>query len=181
MEFLTKEQLDPATRILPLDWGPGLEDYRQDYGHTTYDGKVVLDLGADHGSTADHFLRHGARRVIAVEGDPSLFHALQANARDIGGIIPVYLWITDPSQLVPLLRDGRPDVVKCDIEFAEIHLFNVPDAIFARVPEYLIEVHSDALLHMLEAKCARCGFEIVSIEARQRPELYIVYCRQLGA
>ena len=83
--FVTAGEIDPATRIPPLDWGPGLEDYRQDYGMVDYAEKVVLDLGADVGSSADYFLRCGARRVVAVEGHPALYQELWKNSRAITG------------------------------------------------------------------------------------------------
>ena len=43
------------------------EDFERDWGFLDVDGKVVLDLGADYGSTAAFFLSKGAAKVICVE------------------------------------------------------------------------------------------------------------------
>ena len=53
------------------------------WGWLDVEGKVVLDVGADYGSTADFFLQRGAARVIAVEGDPRSFRRLEALAKPL--------------------------------------------------------------------------------------------------
>jgi len=45
------------------------EDYNECWGCVSYKDKTVLDLGADYGSTVYYFLKNGAKKVIAVEGD----------------------------------------------------------------------------------------------------------------
>jgi predicted methyltransferase len=56
------------------------EDYSKHW-KADFKGKVVLDLGADYGSTAFYFLQKGAREVIAVEGDRILALNLAKNAK----------------------------------------------------------------------------------------------------
>jgi FkbM family methyltransferase len=75
------------------------EDYDSHWGFTSFKGKVVLDLGADYGSTAHYFLRRGARRVVAVEGDPRLAEELEENFRGDGRVVPIHLFIEKAEQV----------------------------------------------------------------------------------
>jgi hypothetical protein len=50
-----------------------------------------------------------------------------------------------------------------DIEGSEVHLLNAADNIFNCMKEYLIEIHNEDLLFMLQKKCTANSFEIVSI------------------
>lgn len=45
-------------------------DYIWGYGRLNYKGKVVLDIGADIGSSALYFISKGARRVAIIENNP---------------------------------------------------------------------------------------------------------------
>jgi len=49
-----------------------LETYEKHYGMLDCKDKIVVDIGADYGSTARFFLSRGARRIIAYESNPVL-------------------------------------------------------------------------------------------------------------
>lgn len=153
------------------------EDYVFQWGKTHYKGKTVLDLGADIGSTADFFLRKGAEKVIAVEGSEAQFKRLQANAAVLKGVVPVFLFIEHSSQIEDLMLQYSFDIVKTDIEGGEINLFGIKDEIFSKVPEYLVEVHSDTLYSIMLRKFARNDYKIVSVNACASPTR-IVYARK---
>jgi hypothetical protein len=153
------------------------EDKESQWGIADYKGKVVLDVGADVGSTADFFLAKGARWVIAVEGNRYFYSQLKSHARKVRGIIPVYMWINKPEHYIELITKHVPDVMKVDCEGCEIHLFNVPDKVFSLVPEYIVETHSDATFNAIINKCRRNNYEIVDVN-EWTPKVRIVYAKR---
>ena len=67
-------------------------------------GKTVLDVGAGCGETAFFYLKHGAERVVAIEGDPQALNILYHNFEK------------DPRvTIVPAMLDH----IKVDVEGAE--------------------------------------------------------------
>ena len=84
--------------------------YSEDYSHhwpVNVEGKTVIDLGADYGSTAYYFLSKGALRVVCVEGNPTLFRQLQANMRYLPNCIAVYKHLRSASDFAEVLAHGR--------------------------------------------------------------------------
>jgi hypothetical protein len=140
-----------------------VEDYEFQYGKINYTDRVVLDVGADIGSTAHFFLEKGANLLVAVEGSKQCFKELKANAKSCKKIVAIECFINHPDQIEALILRWKPNIVKLDIEGSEIHLFSVADNVFCSVQEYLIEVHNEDLLRMLRKKCDVNGFEIVSL------------------
>lgn len=72
-------------------------------------------------------------------------------------------------------------MLKMDIEGGEINLFQVNDAIFRRISEYIVEVHSDDLFNMMVEKCARNNYEIKVYNWQpivERRMVKIVYARK---
>lgn len=110
-----------------------------------YNDKVVLDLGADNGTTAELFLKWGAKRVVAVEGDVKLGSELVAKYSQSNNVIPIQMMIINSSQIEELIKLHKPDIVKVDIEGAEIHLLNISSEVISSVGEWAIEVHSEEL------------------------------------
>lgn len=160
MELVTKL---PPVRIWPIY----KEDYGAQYGEKRlpiiYKDKTVLDIGADVGSTADFFLRRGASKVFAVEGNPDRFRQLKVNAAKIPGIVPIHLHIENPQHFEYLITNHFSDVLKADCEGCEIHLFKIRDCVFRLITEYLVETHNDKIFDMMVSKCESCGFKIVDI------------------
>jgi hypothetical protein len=67
------------------------------------------------------------------------------------------------SQVEDSTLKSNPDVAEMDIEGSEIILFKVSDEAFTRVPEYVVEVHSDELPRMISEKWKRNNYEAISI------------------
>jgi hypothetical protein len=160
------------------------DNYGLQLGEVDYCGKTVLDIGADVGSTADFFLRRGAKLVIAVEGSRAFFERLKANARILNGILPVYLYIDRASQVEWLILQRNYDLLKMDIyDGDEISLLQISDLIFKRIPEYIVEVHSEDLFNMLVKKCAKNNYEMKVHTWRPSStdsgRLRIVYARRM--
>jgi len=150
------------------------EDFNWQYGLIDYEDKIVLDIGADYGSTADYFLSKGASLVVAVEGSTRYSRNLVRNAKSLKNVIPICLWVTKPETLIEIIQKYRPDVAKVDCEGCEVQLFNVPDDVFSAIPEYVIETHSDALFDAMKVKCKRNNYEIWYI-IPWKPQIKIVY------
>jgi len=136
------------------------EDYNLHWNFTSFKNKVVLDLGADYGSTAYYFLQKGALKVIAVEGDPNLASKLKANSKRFQKIVPVELFIDNPEKIEKLISHHRPDLVKVDIEGYERLLLNVNN--IADVNEWLIEAHTEELYDSIVKLLLSHGFSIRS-------------------
>lgn len=151
----------PLATIRPLHG----EDYELQWGKADYRGKIVLDIGADIGSTAAFFLRKGAKRVIAVEGAKVCFIRLRANADIFNDIVPIFDFVESPGQIENMIQKWTPDIVKMDIEGHESNLFQIRDEVFNKVPTYIVEVHSGSLLNSMLEKCVRNNYEILSIHA----------------
>jgi len=116
----------------------------------SYKDKIVLDLGADIGSTAIFFLKYGAKKVIAVEGDEDKGKQLINSYQASKTVIPLVIFLTDPKQLERLIVLYKPDVIKVDIEGAEMLILEVDRKIVASVREWLIEAHSDEIDQKLQ-------------------------------
>jgi hypothetical protein len=132
--------------------GVECEDYDQHWGFTDFKDKVVLDCGADSGSTASYFLSRGAKHVIAVSGRAE-YDGLVAHVKKFGWedkVTPVNCWISSVADFIALITEFKPDILKCDldpetreIKLPEWYLFECPDEILSKVPEYMIEWHDN--------------------------------------
>jgi len=139
-------------------------NFARDYGFVDYRGKVVLDVGADYGSTAAFFLRKGASNVIAVEGNTTYFQQLAANVMEVAEVIPVYLGICSADDFEFLISTYQPYILKVDCEGCELHLLGVKDKTFLKVPEYLLEIHTADLWHKFKAKFEGLGYTITHVD-----------------
>jgi hypothetical protein len=133
------------------------ENYDEHWGFTDFKNKVILDLGADYGSTAYYFLNKGALKVIAVEGDKYLAERLKLNFKDDPRVVPIYLEIKSGKDIEELIDMYHPDIVKVDIEGAEINILSVN---IRKVKEWLIETHTDEIYNALAEWFRMNGFNI---------------------
>lgn len=140
------------------------EDYDKEYGILDYRGKIILDLGADYGSTAEFFLERGARKVIAIEGNKGRYDGLVNNSKWMKNIIPIFVFLNNPKQFSELINKYKPDIIKSDLDGGEIHLFGIPDAVFSSVNEYTMEIHSMKILKLCLEKIFRNGYHIIEFK-----------------
>jgi len=150
------------------------EDYNRFWGKPDYAGKVVLDIGADYGSTACFFLQRGALQVVAVESNKDLFSKLLENASKLGNVIPVELHVSSAQDYVDLIQSYKPDILKVDCEGCEIYILDIPDEVFRNVREYIIEAHSHSLHAQFLEKFQSNGFNIIH-QDNWYPNVWIIY------
>jgi len=138
--------------------------------------RVILDVGADYGSTADFFLSQGAAQVIAVEGDERTFRRLKALAERREGLKAVHMRISSVVDWEELLTKYPAQVVKVDCEGPEGYLLEVDNRLFRRPLCWAVELHTpqqarrwgnafpwkgmEAVWTGLREKFLDCGFQV---------------------
>lgn len=94
--------------------GLKLEKALSDF-NITVEGLDCLDVGSSTGGFVDCLLKHGAKRVIALDVGRSLLHPGLASDRRVYVLEKVNARYLDPS-ILPFL----PDFVTCDVSFISI-------------------------------------------------------------
>lgn len=155
------------------------ENYNECWGHISYKNKVVLDLGADYGSTAYYFLKHGAKNVIAVEGDRDLALKLFRNYDKDPRVICIEKWISDHKDIENLIS-FKPDVVKVDIEGSEIHINQASPKILSSVKEWLIEIHTKEVYEQLSKLFKNMKYKVFDIDYNIVGVYKIIYARAMS-
>lgn len=118
------------------------ENFGRSYGCLVFEGKIVLDIGADYGSTANFFLSKGATRVIAVESYPPDAAALEEYAEGEPRIIAITKHINCSEDFKEILQRHKVDLAKIDCEGCEFYLLGLENFFFSSIPEYFIELHN---------------------------------------
>lgn len=116
--------------------------------------KTVLDLGCGKFyssiSTAEYFLNKGAKEVVGVD------------LSDIGfkdsRFTMIVSRISSLSQLDVLLATCPPDVIKCDIEDAEV-FFNDVESLPRQTQQFAVEYHDAQTKSVCERAIVRWGFK----------------------
>lgn len=139
------------------------ENYDVEYGKLDYTNKIVLDVGADYGSTADFFLRKGAKKVIAVEGNETLYQRLAQNFESIREVVPIFLIVDNVEDVARLISTFKPDIIKIDCEGCELHFLELPNWIFSLPQSYVVETHSILLETMFIQKLVRNNYKILDV------------------
>jgi len=139
------------------------ENYDECWGFISYRDKIVLDLGADYGSTAYYFLKKGAKKVIAVEGNSEYFKQLLSNYGNDDRVVCVEKWIETPEDMEQLVARFPCDIVKVDIEGAEIHIAKISPQVLSLSKKWIIETHSKLVFNTLSSFFCSLNFKIFSI------------------
>jgi len=149
------------------------EDFEKTWGFLDCADKVIVDIGADYGSTPYFFLQKRAKRVIAIESFQLDYDALAAYAEQEPRVIAIFKHVSNAKDYKDLIICFQPDIMKIDCEGCEAYLLDLDDRWFAQVPEYAIELHNLAnakqcgnphnwgndLRPPFEEKFKRCGYE----------------------
>jgi len=136
-----------------------LRNLKRMYGFVDVKDRTVLDIGADWGSTPHFFITRGAKSVIAVEGGRNHYDEMVKNLKDESRVLPIYLFIRETEDMVKLIKNLHPDIVKIDCEGCEQALVNVPQDVLRIPREYVIEIHSEELIESIH-KSLNDGFDL---------------------
>ena len=139
------------------------EDYDLTYGFPDYNGKVILEIGADHGSTACYFFSKGASKVISIEAKRKLFESMVENKEDKDNWIPMLMTVKAPSDLRFLFM-GYPDIdlVHMDCEGCEKYLLEVEEELIKCIKFYQIEIHTEELYQSFLKLFDKLGYNLVN-------------------
>jgi len=140
------------------------EDYNQCWGCISYQDKTVMDLGADYGSTVYYFLKKGAKKVIAIEGDETLAGKLNHNYGDDPRVSCVTKWIGNANDIEQLIKAYPCDIAKVDIEGAETHIAKVSHKALLTVKTWLIETHTKEIYDKLTSLFLKLQFKVYIID-----------------
>ena len=139
------------------------EDCDAHWNYVSFKDKVVLDLGADYGSTVRYFLKKGARFIIAVEGNRKFAQELKKRYQSSGKVICEELMIGSSEDLNKFICRKDIDVAKVDIEGAEKFLLSLPSIV--NIPTWLIETHSVEIDRLLIIHFQEQGFKVYRLYA----------------
>lgn len=126
------------------------------WGFLDIKGKTILDLGCGKFSstisTADWFLLNGASKVIGVDMGSNEY---------LDDVHYIQMCIDSKEKLQTLIRDYEPQIIKADIEGAEIY-FNELSSLGNTI-ELAIEYHSGELKEIVLNVIERHGFRVENI------------------
>lgn len=143
-----------------LSRGPYDEDYNEQYGMLDYNDKVVLDIGADYGSTALFFLRNGAKKVIGIETNKDYFYILNKIGKRVKEIVPIEFKIECGYNISNLIKDYSPDIVKMDCDGCEVFILQMVDGDIRLVKDWVIELHTINVYNFIKELFIKNGFEV---------------------
>lgn len=148
------------------------ENFGRSYGHLDFEGRIVLDIGADYGSTASYFLIEGAEAVVAVESYEPDAAALEKYAEGEPRVTAIVQHISCAEDFKNILEKHKIDLAKIDCEGCEFYLLGLENFYFSSIREYFIELHNlsnarrcnnpregpNDLRALFAEKFERCGF-----------------------
>jgi precorrin-6B methylase 2 len=152
------------------------ENYDAHWNYLSFKGKVILDFGADYGSSAYYFWKKGATKVVAVEGNHENAEKLKKNASKYRFIVPVEKYVDSSDDFALLINHYHPDLTKVDVEGSEIHLLTCKDETLVKVPEWLVECHSFEAYKQLKRKFSSLSFRVSSshVNSRHGPPVIVL-------
>jgi hypothetical protein len=127
--------------------------------------KTVLDLGCGwlfqpHESTPEYFINRGANKVIGVDASCGEIEKLKQTYPNHTFICKT---ITSAENLIDLILEYNPSVIKMDIEGYESHMKYITPEQFSCVEEIAIEYHNPECKKILIEKLNEFSFEIFAI------------------
>lgn len=129
--------------------------------------KIIMDMGCsfwdstwhdDWFSSSEWFVHKGAKQVVGF--DASLADILKYNeiyANDERYEM-FFLHVKEKADLLSAIQKYKPEVIKCDIEGAEIHFDEITSEDLESVSEIAIEYHNVPTREMCERKLIEWNF-----------------------
>jgi len=137
-------------------------NYFSMYGSLDYKDAVVLDIGADYGTTARYFFSRGAKRVIVSERNHDWHTKLLAYAEEEPRLTVIDL--LREHDVTAVFELHRPDVVKVDCEGCERILLSLSDALLGAPRAWVMETHSRELYDEFRDRFGDLGYRVQTVE-----------------
>ena len=137
--------------------------YENEYGYLIVKDKVILDIGADVGTSADYFLQQGAKKIYAIEGEDYHYQPLLKNIIKQGWqevVIPEQMMVCSADNFKTLIEKYPADIVKIDCEGCERFWLELDDNIVSIPDVYIIEFHTPLLSKQGVNKLLNLGYKI---------------------
>jgi hypothetical protein len=138
------------------------EEPSDHWGFLNVKDAVVLDLGCGlfHStiSTPNYFFNQGAKTVIGVDSE-GVIQGLEPQVNLNPNFISHSELIQSTEQLIRYIN-YNPDIIKCDIEGAEIYFKDIP--VLNNVKHIGIEYHNNELKHLCLHKLKEWEFNYYS-------------------
>jgi len=145
------------------------EDPKHHWSFLNVKDKLVLDMGCSFYeayynpgmlSSAEWFIENGATQVIGFDGDPEEVTKYNIVYKNDPRYEIFQLWLDTPGHIKKLL-EFNPQVIKCDIEGAEINFLPITKEEMDCVEEIAFEYHDIATREMCEKKLPEWGFDYI--------------------
>ena len=145
------------------------EDPKHHWSFLNVKDKLVLDMGCSFYeayyhpgmlSSAEWFIENGAVQVIGFDGDPAEVEKYNVVYKNDPRYEVFELWL-DSTDHIKKLLEFKPQIIKCDIEGAEINFMPITKEEMDCVEEIAFEYHDVATREMCEKKLPEWGFDYI--------------------
>lgn len=145
------------------------EDPKHHWSFLDVKDKLVMDMGCSFYeayynpgmlSSAEWFIENGAAQVIGFDGDPDEVKKYNIVYKNDPRYEVFELWLDSPDHIRKLL-EFKPQVIKCDIEGAEINFLPITKQEMECVEEIAFEYHNVPTREMCEVKLKEWGFDFI--------------------
>lgn len=147
------------------------ENPKEHWGFLYVENKTVLDMGCSFYeanfnpgmlSSAEWFVENKAAKVIGFDGDPGEVKKYNIVYKNNPKYNVFELYLNNETQIRDLLKmNPTPQVIKCDIEGAEINFINITKEEMENVEEIAFEYHDISTREMCETKLKEWGFDFI--------------------
>jgi glycosyltransferase involved in cell wall biosynthesis len=145
------------------------EDPKHHWSFLDVKDKLIMDMGCSFYeayynpgmlSSAEWFIENGAAQVIGFDGDPDEVKKYNIVYKNDPRYEIFELWLDSPDHIRKLL-EFKPQVIKCDIEGAEINFLPITKKEMECVEEIAFEYHDVPTREMCEIKLKEWGFDFI--------------------
>jgi len=131
-------------------------------------GSILLDIGCGRHDTPDLpdtspvYLGQEAERVIAVDASQKEIDFFISSDLDKNKFTFICRRIESKEDILDLIREYNPSVIKCDIEEHETNFYGITSDEMSGINEIAIEYHTFEILENIKNKMIEWGFFIHS-------------------
>lgn len=162
------------------------ENSEHHWPYLNTEGKVLLDLGCGRHCTDDLYQssaiylgEKGATKVIAIDGNSTEIEYFNAVNPNPSKYTFLHRTILSSGDILSLIKEYNPTVVKCDIEGYETSFYDITKEEMENVEEFGLEYHELDILEKMTEKIQEWGFTIHT-EAKfgfvVAPQMGVLFC-----